>query len=220
MKDRVHRYLDGELQRSELTPEELKVAEEFGVFVDALKSDGAEFADTDLVPAVMNRIAARARRGRSDAEVMPDSSIIPRALGWLTGPREISLRYRPAYGLAAVVLLLAAWLLPLAATSPGTGPSAIATAVAPPSVFVRFEIEAPDASSVRLAGSFSGWQPDIALRRVANGRWMALVPLPPGVHDYAFEIDGQRWAIDPSAPRVADGFGGYNSRLSLVLTDS
>jgi hypothetical protein len=36
------------------------------------------------------------------------------------------------------------------------------------------------------------------------------------VHDYAFIIDGQRWVTDPYAAAVQDGFGGSNSRITLV----
>lgn len=46
------------------------------------------------------------------------------------------------------------------------------------------------------------------------------MPLRPGVHDYAFRVDGEHWIIDPAAPRVADGFGGYNSQLSIILTSN
>jgi hypothetical protein len=35
------------------------------------------------------------------------------------------------------------------------------------------------------------------------------------VHDYTFVIDGERMVVDPYAPRVADSFGGSNSRLFL-----
>jgi hypothetical protein len=41
------------------------------------------------------------------------------------------------------------------------------------------------------------------------------VPLRPGVHDYAFVVDGERWVADPNAPQVDDSFGGTNSRISL-----
>lgn len=220
MEDRVNRYLDGKIPLSELMAEEQEAARRIEDFAAVLRRDDASFEDTDLVPAVMEKIAARGRwhpRGRQ-ADARP--SLAGRFLGWLTGPREVSFRFRPAYGLAAIVMLVAAasWL-PVGVSAGRTGIEA-PTSASTPSVFVRFELDAPEASTVRLAGSFSGWKPDIRLRRVANGRWAVLVPLRPGVHDYAFQVDGDHWTTDPSAPRVADGFGGYNSRLSLVLTDS
>lgn len=204
MDDRIHRYLDGELTEAELTAEEREVAREFESVVQALGGDTGRFASTDLGPAVMQRIAASAAApaGR---------------WSWLLERRTVRLSLRPIQGMAAVaaivLLLAAAWGI-----VPGLGDAH--DAVREPTVFVRFELDAPEASSVRLAGSFSGWSPDIALQRTGGGTWRVLVPLKPGVHDYAFQVDGERWAVDPGAPRVADGFGGYNSRLSLVVADS
>jgi hypothetical protein len=217
MKDRVNDYLDGELSWEELSADEQEDARRIENVAALLRQDAATFEDTDLAPAVMEDIAARARRSLGhEAEARP--SLAARLLAVLTRPREVSFRFRPAHGLAAILMLVAAasWL-PVGVSVGGAG---IEAPAATPSVFVRFEVDAPDASTVRLAGSFSGWKPDIQMRRVANGRWAVLVPLRPGVHDYAFQIDGDHWTTDPFAPRVADGFGGYNSRLSLVLTDS
>lgn len=42
------------------------------------------------------------------------------------------------------------------------------------------------------------------------------LPITPGVHDYAFVVDGERWVADPYAPGIDDGFGGRNSRLTLL----
>jgi 1,4-alpha-glucan branching enzyme len=82
-------------------------------------------------------------------------------------------------------------------------------------VYVQFRIRVPDARSVQLAGTFTGWKPAYALSRSANGEWTALVPLRPGVHDYSFVVDGDVWVADPNAPQVDDSFGGTNSRISL-----
>ncbi len=49
--------------------------------------------------------------------------------------------------------------------------------------------------------------------------WSVTVPLEPGVHDYAFVVDGEQWRPDPLAPSVDDGFGGTNSRLALLPPD-
>jgi 1,4-alpha-glucan branching enzyme len=101
----------------------------------------------------------------------------------------------------------------------GAGP-APAVAVAPDGaarLYVQFRLEAPGASEVRLAGSFTGWQPELELRETAPGVWSALVPLEPGVHDYTFVVNGEEWVVDPYAPRVEDSFGGSNSRLFLPL---
>jgi hypothetical protein len=72
---------------------------------------------------------------------------------------------------------------------------------------------------VRLAGTFTNWEPRFELREAAPGVWTAMLPVPLGVHDYAFLVDGRLWYADPYAPQVSDGFGGRNSRLALVLAD-
>jgi hypothetical protein len=69
---------------------------------------------------------------------------------------------------------------------------------------------------VMLAGSFTEWQPAYELVETTPGVWTVLVALQPGVHDYAFIIDGESWVADPAAPSVDDGFGGSNSRLALL----
>jgi 1,4-alpha-glucan branching enzyme len=82
-------------------------------------------------------------------------------------------------------------------------------------VYVQFRLEAAGAHEVALAGTFTGWRPEVRLRQTAPGTWSAVVPLRPGVHDYAFVVDGRRWVADPHAPQVDDSFGGVNSRISL-----
>jgi 1,4-alpha-glucan branching enzyme len=91
---------------------------------------------------------------------------------------------------------------------------ALASPIAPP-VYVQFRIAVPGARTVSLAGTFTGWKPAVALHRSGGGEWTALVPLRPGVYDYAFVVDGDRWVADPNAPQVDDSFGGTNSRISL-----
>ena len=81
-------------------------------------------------------------------------------------------------------------------------------------VLVRFELSAPDAHDVSLAGSFNRWDaPGIPLRRsTVPGLWTVTVPLPVGEQQYLFLVDGNRWIPDPTAPaQVDDGFGRRNS---------
>jgi 1,4-alpha-glucan branching enzyme len=87
---------------------------------------------------------------------------------------------------------------------------------AEPHLFVQFRLQAPDASSVRLAGSFTDWQPRYELHETAPGIWTVTLPLSLGVHDYGFIVDGRQWVPDPYAQQVDDGFGGTNSRIALL----
>jgi 1,4-alpha-glucan branching enzyme len=89
----------------------------------------------------------------------------------------------------------------------------------PSKVLVQFRLDAPAAHTVTLAGDFTKWQPKYELTRSAPGVWTIVVPLDPGVHDYAFVVDGNLWTPDPMAPAIADGFGGLNSRVAVLSPD-
>lgn len=80
---------------------------------------------------------------------------------------------------------------------------------------IRFDLELPaTAAEVALVGDFNGWDTSATpmVRRSTGQAWSVQVPLTPGVHNYAFVIDGQRWMVDPLAPQVPDeGFGPANA---------
>jgi hypothetical protein len=129
---------------------------------------------------------------------------------WLLAPRAV--RVRPVWIPVLAAAALVVWLVPRrpAARAPETASRAAATA---DTVYVRFELVAPEARSVSVAGSFNGWRVGaMPLTRVADGLWAATVALPLGEHRYEFVIDGTRWVPDPTAhAQVDDGFGGRNS---------
>jgi hypothetical protein len=143
-------------------------------------------------------------------------AILRRVAIFLWAPREISIR--PAFVLAAVgaVLVLA---LVLSRSEAPPAAEQVARAGAAPHVFVQFRLEAA-ASRVQLAGSFTNWEPRYELLEYAPGIWTITVPLTQGVHDYAFVVDGRQWVPDPYAPQIGDGFGGTNSRLTLLSPDT
>ncbi|MBW1815203.1 MAG: isoamylase early set domain-containing protein, partial [Deltaproteobacteria bacterium] len=79
---------------------------------------------------------------------------------------------------------------------------------------VTFVLEKADAEAVSVIGSFNGWEPDqyeMRLNRKKN-RWTLTVMLPPGQHEYAFLINGEKAMPDPRATFTrSDGFGSRNS---------
>lgn len=210
MNDRIHQYLDGDLPLEALTADERERA---AALEDALLGVSASLRAAP-VPDLSGRVMAALPEPARPAPV----PAWRRALAWAWAPRPLTISLRPAYGFAAAGLALA-----LVARIPGEGtipvaPDVPATAVAEapaPPVYVQFRLDAGGARSVALAGSFTGWQPSVALHETEPGVWTALVPLHPGVHDYAFVVDGQRWVADPHAPQIDDSFGGTNSRISL-----
>jgi len=202
--DRIHAWLDGDLPLDALSADERAAAGELGAAVEAAAAQLRAAPAPDLSARVMAALPRTAPRSVSDR--------LGAALGWLWSPVRVTLR--PAYGLAFAGIAAVALALPQPRT-PVSGVRAPVAHVAAPPVYVQFRISVPDARSVALAGTFTGWKPAVALRRSADGEWTALVPLRPGVHDYAFVVDGERWVTDPNAPQVDDSFGGTNSRISL-----
>lgn len=217
MTDRIHDCLDGERSRSDLTADERLELDELEAVVEESVTLLHEAPVPDVAPGVMERI--RASEGTEFPARSTDrglSGVLKGIVRWLWTPRPV--RVRPAWALAAVaVLVLATAVLPVRTGGPaGTDAEIAEQATDGPTLYVRFELETPEASSVAVAGTFSDWQPRYELTEAEPGHWTALVPLRPGVHEYAFVVDGERWIADPGAPRVRDGFGGVNSQIALV----
>ena len=156
----------------------------------------------DLRDSVMRRIAAL-------PAVAPQRGPLHRLARHLWTPRDVRLQWRPLYAVVAGAFMLFMVFLPYGRRLPDTDPR----------VFVQFRLDAADATDVRLAGSFTNWQPQYELHEVSPGLWTITLPLSAGVHDYVFVVNGQRWIPDPYAPQIDDGFGGVNSRIALVPPD-
>ncbi|HEX7091932.1 MAG TPA: glycogen-binding domain-containing protein [Longimicrobiales bacterium] len=228
MSTRIQAALDGEVARESLRPEEARELDLWEEAIDTALAPVRREAAPDLTEAVMRRIARPAVAGETSPRHAASEAASPRGraaggwkrvAAWLLAPRPVTLIFRPASALAAA----AVGALLVAAPWPGRGgpdtrPAAAAHAGAPETtkVFVQFRLEAPGARRVELAGDFTDWRPAHTLSEAAPGVWTVVVPLEPGVHEYAFVIDGERWVPDPLAPRVDDGFGGSNSRLDVL----
>jgi hypothetical protein len=183
--------------------------------VDRAVREMRAFLDARPAPEVTTAVMQRLQR-LAPEEAPGRAGVVGRAVWTLWRPREVAVR--PAYGLlaAAALVVLVSW-------SPGllqnqTGVPAAEPTEAARRLLVQFRLEA-DAASVHLAGSFTNWEPAYQMHQIAAGVWTVTVPLPQGVHDYAFVVDGQQWVADPYAPRIGDGFGGTNSRLTVLLKD-
>ncbi|MDP9349803.1 MAG: glycogen-binding domain-containing protein [Gemmatimonadota bacterium] len=222
MNERIHACLDGEITRDDLSPaERAQMAE----LEEALRST-TEHLRSLRAPDLTARVMAALPREAVAAPAAERAAPWCAALDWLWKPRSLQLSFRPAYAFAAA-LLVAVGLPRLDGGGSGTpgAPAKIpaqmasAPAKAPP-VYVQFRLEVPDAEQVAVAGTFTGWKPAYQLQETEPGVWSALIPLKPGVHDYAFVVDGEEWVPDPHAPHVADSFGGTNSRISLPPPES
>ncbi|HET7229570.1 MAG TPA: glycogen-binding domain-containing protein [Longimicrobium sp.] len=210
--DRIHAWLDGDLPLEALNDDEREEALALRAFFDAAAEPLRATPAPDLSARVMAALPPAATPGKARS---PFAGV----LEWLWSPRPVRLTFRPAYGVAFACVAAAALALPRPNTPAALVREPLPTVVAhrpgTPPVYVQFRIRVPGAHQVQLAGTFTGWKPEYALSRSESGEWTVLVPLRPGVHDYAFVVDGDRWVADPNAPQVDDSFGGTNSRISL-----
>lgn len=186
----AQRYLDGDpavrLEGVERASAD-RLQEAVAAYVAQLHVPGAE-----VDRAVMRRI---------QKEFAPSRSW----WSWLLSSHAV--RVRPVVlALAAAAALMVVWRV-------GSREAPVRAAAA--TVLVRFQLAAPAAHDVTLAGSFNGWSEGIPLRRsVVPGLWVVTLPLPVGEHQYLFQVDGNQWMPDPGAhAQVDDGFGRTNSVL-------
>jgi AMP-activated protein kinase-like protein len=213
MTDRVDKYLEGGLDRSQLTADERADVRA----IEHVIHETRAFVDSRPGPDVSARVMRQIERLKVDPATRP-ATAFRRFVAALWTARHVSFEFRPAYGLltaVAVVALMSLWPSGQPSDIPSTESRNVDTRL-----FVQFRLQAADASNVRLAGSFTNWQPRYELRQTTPGIWAITLPLSQGVHDYAFVVDGQQWVPDPYAPRVDDGFGGTNSRLTLLVPET
>jgi hypothetical protein len=213
MTERIDQYLDGRLDPANLTPDERLAAEAAERAIEQTRAYMGATSSPDLTARVMREIEALPVRHNKALE-----SAFARLVNTWWTPRRVEFVLRPAYVVSAAMAVVLVVFL-----SYGWGTRtvpAVASVSAEPRLFVQFRLEAPDASNVQLAGSFTNWQPRYELHQAAPGVWTITVPLSLGVHDYAFVVDGQRWVADPYAQHVDDGFGGLNSRIALLPPDT
>ncbi len=80
------------------------------------------------------------------------------------------------------------------------------------SLLIEFQLQAPAAKAVFLAGDFNGWLIDKdKMAKDNNGVWKTKVKLTHGKYEYQFVVDGSWWT-DPENPDTTwNSFGTQNS---------
>ena len=199
MNNELNEYLDGDRELEELSPEAQAEAEVWRRLTGEMKTDEPRQAPVWMENAVMSQIAL------ADA---PKDSLF----GWLLRPRTI--RLSPLTSLALAAAAVAVFV-----TLPARAPEALPPGpVAVTQILVEFSLDAPGATTVAVAGDFSGWESNFVLDD-ANGDGICTgrIPITPGVHKYMFVIDGTEWVTDPRAQRYSDdGFGNRNAVLAVT----
>jgi 1,4-alpha-glucan branching enzyme len=82
---------------------------------------------------------------------------------------------------------------------------------------VVFQLLAPEAKSVRVAGSFNNWDTQsYELKKDKKGLWKTTISLEPGTYEYLFLVDG-KWEKDPACTEfVSNPFGGQNCAITVT----
>jgi len=84
-------------------------------------------------------------------------------------------------------------------------------------VETEFQLEAPQAGSVKLAADFTDWEKSpLDMTKLEGGVWHAVIPLPPGDHSYRFIVDGQWWDDPHPALRASNPFGTTNAVVKVI----
>jgi hypothetical protein len=80
----------------------------------------------------------------------------------------------------------------------------------------QFQLQAPAASSVKLAADFTDWEKSpLEMSRDDEGIWIASVSLSPGEYAYRFIVDGE-WFDDPAPFEIlSNPFGTVNSVIRI-----
>ncbi len=81
---------------------------------------------------------------------------------------------------------------------------------------MTFQLNAPHAKRVILAGSFNNWNTkSISAKKDGKGNWSVKVNLKPGKYEYKFFVDGN-WVNDPRCGAcVPNAFGSQNCTLEV-----
>jgi hypothetical protein len=101
------------------------------------------------------------------------------------------------------------WSVGISRRLGGGRPGVAAPEMAAGRVVFRLPLSASRAAPV-LAGDFTGWAPVPMVRD--GDAWVVSLPVPSGVHRYAYRDGAGRWFVPRSTPgRVEDGFGGVSA---------
>lgn len=207
MTDRTHDILDGAAP-GELDPRE---AQELAAMRRAIAGALETLPDAEC-PDLSRTVLWEVRELEPVPAWLPEPLIgawlrAARLWRWVWAPRAVQLR--PALAFAWLALLV---LAPVVALRGGGS-----EAEAAPRMLVQFRLGTAEAArQVALVGDFTGWEGQHTLEEVAPGVWSIVIALEPGIYEYGFLVDGERWMLDPLAPQVADGFGGTNSRIAVL----
>jgi hypothetical protein len=184
----------------------------------------AHAADENDTDAIIERVSGELRVpvdpgaefvGRVMASVR-EAAVSRRGLSATPWWRRQSVRLSPAAALAlAAGIAVVAFFGARAAVD--TEPVSYAVGQQSAGQVVRLVFVDRAAQRVAVVGSFNQWQKDATPLTATGvpGVWVVSLSLEPGMHEYAFVVDGERWTPDPFAPAITDEFGTESSILRV-----
>lgn len=85
---------------------------------------------------------------------------------------------------------------------------------------VLFTLQDSGYASVSLVGDFNGWtKGEDIMRRDTGGIWTISKSLAPGMFQYTFVVDGDRYVPDPANPARVENYNRSGENSVFVLTD-
>lgn len=87
---------------------------------------------------------------------------------------------------------------------------------------VQFRVYMPDASDVRLVGTFTGWRDGaILMTRDDQGWWHTECDLGAGEHEFQYLVDSEHWLADYAAGGLRlNRYGTWVSQLHISAEDA
>ena len=172
-----------------------------------------ERADATFGERLMSAVRAELREGSTALHRSP--ARVQR--GWWR--REWTLRLTPITALAAAAAIVMLTLIGIHSGAVQHRPAPELASARQDTVYVvRFVLAAPAAQNVVVVGDFNNWNRTTTELTPSgdDGVWTAAVALPPGRHEYAFIVDGERWTADPlAAVTIHDDFGTASSVVTV-----
>jgi len=191
--DQANRYLDGELDREEVSVFEQRLLSEapLKAYVEEMRALEASASELKVFKA-------------------PEIHL---SRGIKLPHRDIRSRIMPFFAGAAVAAACA--LIGIGVGTKIFKPSVMGVSTEA----FRIVYYAPGASSVSLLGDFNGWSDEIPLKpRGEGGYWLAELQVQPGEYRYILMVDGKESPGDPLADYVIDDdFGSKNSVVRVGL---
>ena len=85
---------------------------------------------------------------------------------------------------------------------------------------VRFELVDDGYTAVALVGDFNAWSKDAQpMRKTDAGAWFVTIKLEPGIYQYLFLVNREKYVRDPHNPAVVDNYNNTGKNSVFVVRE-